>query len=118
MAGETPEPRTVTVSRDALRADLAEMELRLRVYFDDQLRHKADMSVVAEHALALDRLGRGEFTKAQTQAIEGIIALTFTEKTDRGWTTRERYFGVLTIFVALGSFLLAILAATHGWSGG
>ncbi len=111
------EPKAITVSRDALRADLAEMELRLRVYFDEQLKHKADISVVVEHGILLERLGKGEFNNAQHNAIEAIIAGTLTERTDRGWTTRERWFGILTIIVALGSFLLAILVATHGWSG-
>ncbi len=115
MDNESGKP--ITVSRADLRADLAEMELRLRIYFDDQLKHKADIAQVIEHGLLLDRLGRGEFTAAQTNSIEAIIAGTLTERTDRGWTTRERWFGILTIFVALGSFLLAILVATHGWSG-
>ncbi len=111
------EPRAITVSRDALRADLAEMELRLRLYFDDQLRNKASAATVAEHALALEKFARGEFTEAQKNAIETVVENTLTIKTDRGWTSRERWFGIITILVALGSFLLAILAATHGWSG-
>ncbi len=110
--------KPITISRADLRADLAEMELRLRIYFDDQLKKKADTGIVAEHAIALEKLGKGEFNAAQTNAIEVILTGTLTERTDRGWTTRERWFGILTIFVALGSFLLAILVATHGWSGG
>lgn len=117
MSERTPEPRTVTVSRDALRADLAEMELRLRVYFDEKLREKASAALVAEHALTLDKFARGEFTKAQTSAIEEIVGNTLTDKTDRGWTARERWFGVLTILVAMGAFLITLITATHHWAG-
>jgi hypothetical protein len=104
-------PRTVTVSRDALRADLAEMELRLRLYFDEQLKHKADTATVIEHSLALDRFAKGDFTTAQTLAIEEIIDQSFSERVARGWTTRERWFGVLTVLVVVLSFLLALHAS-------
>ncbi len=109
--------KAITISRADLRADLAEMELRLRIYFDDQLKKKADIGNVTENTLALEKLGKGEFNDAQRNAIEVLISNTLVQKTDRGWTTRERYFGILTILVALGSFLLAVLVATHGWSG-
>jgi hypothetical protein len=107
-------PKQVSVSRDALRADLAEMELRLRIYFDEQLKHKADAAEVIEHSLTLSRFAKGEFTQAQVLTMEDIVETVLTERTTRGWTTRERWFGVLTVIIAVVSFILALSAASHG----
>lgn len=100
-------PNRITVSRDALRADLAEMELRLRVYFDDQLRHKADLATVVLHAQALDALGRGEFTDAQTRSITEIAEHVLEENTGRTWTKRERWIGVVALVLTVLSLALS-----------
>lgn len=39
-----PDPKVLTVSREALRADLAEMELSLRIWIGDELDKKANSS--------------------------------------------------------------------------
>lgn len=113
----TDEPRAITVSRDALRADLAEMELRLRVYFDEQLKHKADIATVVEHGLKIDNWSKGEFTPAMNRAIEELVGEMLTSRTDRGWSMRERWFGMAMIMVTILSFTLALVLAGHQWGG-
>lgn len=107
-------PSRISVSRDALRAELAEMELRLRFYFDDQLRHKADSGPVVELALKVDALDRGDFTdvhrRALTEFVEGLTAA----RTDRAWTGKERLMAVLSTTVTLAALLLSVLVALHG----
>jgi len=103
----------ITVSRDALRADLAEMELRLRVYFDEQLKHKADASTVAANSQQLQDLRRGDFSPAFRRTIEEIAIDAMNERTDAGWTSRQRLIAVVAICVAVLSLLTTLYAVTH-----
>lgn len=91
----------ISVSRDALRAELAEMELRLRIFMSEQLAHKADASQVRENTSALRAITRGEFSPAHRLAIEAIISEQSAAKTDEGWTARERVIGVVALFIAV-----------------
>lgn len=102
------EPTRITVSRDALRADLAEMELRLRVYFDSQLVHKADAGMVAELALRVDGLDRGDFTDVHRRALTDFVEGVTQQRIDRGWTARERLLGVVSIAIAVLAFGLSV----------
>jgi len=102
----------ITVSRDALRADLAEMELRLRVYFDEQLKHKADSAQVDANTRQLQDLRRGDFSPAFRRTVEEIAIDAITERTDAGWTSRQRTIAVVAIFVAIFSLLTTIYAVT------
>lgn len=114
-------PSRITVSRDALRADLAEMELRLRTYFDEQLRHKANAADLASLALKVERLDqlrsdrdRGEFTPAATRAMRSLIEEINEESSDKEWTSRERLMAVLSVLTAGTMLVLSILLAVHG----
>lgn len=102
------EPARLTVSREALRADLAEMELRLRIYFDEQLKHKADAAPVAELALKLDALDRGDFTQVHRRALTEFVESVTQRRIDRGWTARERIFGAVAILVAVLSLVFSV----------
>lgn len=73
----------ITVSRDALRADLAEMELRLRGYFDVQLSNKADVAALQN--------------ENQRRWTEAIVHEVLEEHERRGWTRRERALALLNI---------------------
>jgi hypothetical protein len=108
MSGEDTPPNRITVSRDALRADLAEMELRLRVYFDEQLRHKADAATVATNTLLLGQFSRGEFTPAQVASIQTIAEKAMDERTGRSWTARERATGIAALLVMVLSLAASI----------
>lgn len=107
------EPSRITVSRDALRADLAEMELRLRLYFDEQLRAKASAVDMGILMAQMNDIRRGEFTDAHKRAVQDLVVEALDDHTDRGWTNRQRIFGVIAIMIAAASFSLTIfLAAT------
>lgn len=108
--------KRVTVSRDALRADLAEMELRLRVYFDDQLKHKADSATVSELALKMDKLDRGEWTEVHRRALEELIKGQERRESDKSWTSRERTFGVAVVIMTLISLVASLWFSTHSAS--
>lgn len=98
----------ISVSRDALRADLAEMELRLRIFLEDQLRQKADAATVAENSRLLLAFGRGEFTPAQQASIRVLAAAQTTADQDKGWTRKQRIGGLIAITVTVLSFLTSV----------
>lgn len=104
----------ISVSRDALRADLAEMELRLRLYFDERLNHKTDTGVFSEYALRLDKLDRGEFTEVHRRALAAFVADQLASRSERGWTRKERWLGVLSVAGTIAMLILSIALATHG----
>ena len=108
------EPARITVSRDALRADLAEMELRLRVYFDEQLRHKADSGEFAKLALRVDQMDRGEFTDVHRRALVDLIEAQSQEREDRSWTFKQRVGGFITAVTAVGTLILSAVALRGG----
>jgi hypothetical protein len=112
MSDDTP--RTVTVSREALRADLAEMELRLRIYFDDQLKHKADVGAFTDVALRFDRLDRGEWTDTHRRALVDLIENITQGESDRSWSRRERVMGILVGGISASAFLLSFVLAVNG----
>lgn len=107
-------PGRITVSRDALRADLSEMELRLRIYFDDQLRHKADLGIFNEVRNKLDALDRGEWTPVHRRALVSLIEEQSTAKTDREWSNKERLLAVFGSMVATSMFVLSLVIAVRG----
>ena len=111
MSEETPNAR-ISVSRDALRADLAEMELRLRLYFDEQLRGKADTVELLRLSALMNQMDSGNFSPALKRSLEDVIEGAITAKTDRGWTKRERLFGVLAVIVMLVSFTFTVYTFT------
>ncbi len=133
-------PKTITVSREALRAELLALELRLteklvakgefttvegRVTgiekdFRDLQRHALiDGGPVSESVRVLDdrveKLERGEFTDAQVQKILAMIALAFQQRSKQGWSARERGMGVILFAVSLATIALNTILAYHGW---
>lgn len=119
MTDETPS--RITVSRDALRADLAEMELRLRVYFDDQLKQKADRADLAAVALRVAELeraayarDRGDFTPAQARAMTDLIQDTADDKQSRTWTSAQKVMALVSISITVTAFILSLTAFFGG----
>jgi anti-sigma factor RsiW len=113
----TDEIGRITVSRDALRADLAEMELRLRLYFDDALKKKASAAEVAIIRAdvkvlndALAARDRGEFTKAQMLALDEHLEAAG----ERAWTWRQQAATVVSAGSAAIALLITIVLALHG----
>lgn len=110
------QPSRITVSRDALRADLAEMELRLRLYFDDQLRYKADRGAFLDVALKLDQLDRGDWTPVHKRALVELIEEQTAMRGDREWTRLQRVGSLLGILTGTAAFVLSTVLAFRGWS--
>lgn len=110
------EPTRITVSRDALRADLAEMELRLRLYFDERLSTKADAVTQVRLESQMADLRRGEFTDAFRRSVVSIVEDAQEELTDRGWTRRERMIGVIAMVLAVVSFAFTVYVSTSSAS--
>lgn len=110
----------VSVSRDILRAELAEMELRLRVWIGSELDSKASAAdfghlqgvvagkvtwaeglmpmrdrLIEEHIELLKwRLDadRGQFTDAQIMTMDSRAQDALKEAQDSGWTARQHLF--------------------------
>ena len=90
----------ISVSRGALRADLAEMELRLKEYITLQLAGKAD---------AID-LQSGD----QERWVESVVYRVLDSHDRKGWTRRERALALLNICMTAAIVVLSIVAALHG----
>lgn len=117
MADGDGNGRRITVSEETLRLALSEMELRLRIYFDGQLQHKAERNDLTELARKLDALDRGDFTPVHERALEAFIEQRAAVEADRGWTKRERVMGVIAILLSIltliGSIYFGVRAAAQ-----
>lgn len=115
--------RRVSVSRDALRADLAEMELRLRVFIEAELHGKAglaDMLEVKTRVKDLEDLrrarDRGEMTPALERQIRALAHAEDDLEIAKEWTSRQRIMAIGSLVVAATMLFLSIWLAFH--SGG
>ena len=113
--------RRVNVSRDALRADLAEMELRLRIFIEAELRGKAsqfDLNEIQKRVKDLEDLrrarDRGELTPALERQVRALAHAEADLESTREWTGRERFLAVVSVLTAATMLLLSILLAFHG----
>lgn len=111
MADETPS--RISVSRDTLRAELAEMELRLRVFFEAQLQGKADKADLIELKLAMSKFEQGEFTTAMHRTVDERIEDFVGAKSTREWTSRDRFISVVQVFTASAALILSLGLAAH-----
>lgn len=117
----TEVPRRISVSEDTLARHLAEMELRLRIYFDEQLRHKADSHDLLELARRIVILeqarvarDRGDFTDAQLLTLDQRVKYLATANSTEEWTSRGRAIAVLSVSIAVMMFILSAFLAIHG----
>lgn len=114
MNEEMDAPRRLSISEETLRLQLAELELRLRIFFSEQLAKKADALDCELNASRLDALERGDFTPAHRRALEGVVATEFLKGTTMTWTRRERVIAVISLLVAaVMLFSNVYVAITH-----
>ena len=109
-------PRQISVSRDALRADLAELELRLRSYFDTQIGQKANAVTVEQHARRVDMHDNGVFPPAWEMKVNTMIDSRVDSKVRDIWGLRSAKAGIAHLFVALsgvGLSLSALITRLH-----
>jgi hypothetical protein len=118
MAEETGR---ITVSRDALRADMAELELRLQAFIRRELSAKADAADVIAlrrevEALEVQQRERdqGKLTDAQLRVIDSRITEKFKAQSETAWTWKERTLAVLSACVTIATLALSIVLALHG----
>lgn len=111
----------ISISEERLRAALAEMELRLRIWLDEQLKHKADTATLLEVVRRVGDLevnrqarDRGELTQAQVLFIDDRIDERAATRTSQGWSSRERWMAVASVLIAAAMFVLSIVIAFHG----
>lgn len=134
MANGSGEDR-ISISHATLRAELAELELRLATRITEGLSQKADVSHVTSLELRLatlerdavrqddplrrrmSELARGELPVAVRSATNDLIEAALVAHTDKGWTARERAFGVIAIIVAVLSLALATYVASANAGG-
>jgi len=126
-ATDPAEAKIVSVSRDALRADLGALELRLREYLDGKLVQKASVAEVFllhEKVEAIEAIVRSLQEAGRLAAERVTVAAdtlaTETERrrmqladalssTDRSFTRRERIGTfVVTVVVALATFYFTL----------
>jgi len=106
----------ITVSRDALRADLAEMELRLMNAIRTELANKASVADVILLQAQAAAFARGEFTVAQLRSIDARVEEVAADKGDRAWSRWSQLTAILGTSVVTASILLAA-ALAHGGLG-
>ncbi len=115
----------ISVSREALRAELAEMELRMRIWMSTELDQKASAAdvaalraeVAAQAAMTSatkplrdqqvrdlqkviewrEKAQAGHFTEAQAAGMQKVAAAVLAEREGEGWSRRERGFAVVAI---------------------
>ena len=104
----------LTLGREMLRAELAEMELRLRIYFDERLIRKADAGLVTSLELSMDKLERGDFTTAQLNAIDARIRAVANAGGDIRWTRWQQVGSLTGAVTTVGMFLLYVLVFVKG----
>jgi hypothetical protein len=96
----------VSVSRDALRAELAELELRLI----EKLASKSEVEMLKSRVEKLEELASPLKEKKilTVNEVEEAISAALQSKEARGWTTRERYIGVLLFMVTIATFAIQL----------
>ena len=113
----------ISVSRADLRADLAELELRLRIFIETELYKKADRADLVELVNRTKDLeetrrarDRGELTPALQREVRALARAEAELETSREWTGRERFLAVVSVLTAGAMAILSILLAFHGGS--
>lgn len=115
------EQERISISRDALRAELAELELRLI----DKLAAKIDVDKLARRVdrLEAQAIKRDDVDYKRTVSeieqvkesaltetdINQAIADALQHREARGWTARERWFGVALFVITVATFAIQVV---------
>lgn len=110
---EREEPRTITVSRDALRADLLGLELRLKDWMSAELALKANAAVVDKMFSDIGKIKEGEFTHAQRMAMVQIYTEQAAKADKSGWSRRERWMAFVSLGLSLVAVIFSIIYTVH-----
>lgn len=105
MADETGR---ISISEEKLKIALLEMEARLRIYFDEQLKHKAEQATVVELTHHMGAQRRGEFNPAQVAVMKELVTGVLEAQEDRGWTRRERMVAVIAVAISALALIFSV----------
>ena len=110
-------PRQISVSRDALRADLAEMELRLRQFIQTEIDKKASISELETIRKEIEGIKKntfsGDFSPAQILAIKDIIEKGDAAQQKNNWGRKDRLIQILTVIAVTISMVFSALYAIN-----
>lgn len=102
------EPRQITVSRDALRADLLDLELRLKDHLDTKLELKAS----AEHLYALEHkvalIEQGKMPHGLELSVRDVTNTVIRDRAKNAWFFRGNKLAVAVGAAAFGGLFVAI----------
>ena len=84
---------------------LARMDGKLDM-IDSKLEQKANVAVVLALGARIDRIERGEFSDAIRRAISSAVADEVSVRSDRSWTTRERWLGLVGVLLGVATVVL------------
>lgn len=93
--------KRLSISEETLRLQLAELELRLRIFFSEQLEKKANAADVVANTARLDALERGDFTPAFQRSMQDEIIREGVYSKGTIWTKRERMVMVVGLIVTI-----------------
>lgn len=94
-------PKRLSISEETLRLQLAELELRLRIFFAEQLERKANVVDMTANMTRLDALERGDFTPAFQRSLHAQVVQEATNSSGTVWTKRERLIMVVGLIVTV-----------------
>lgn len=101
-------PKRLSISEETLRLQLSELELRLRIFFQEQLAQKASAADVRLSEARLNALERGDFTPAFSRALTEKVEAGAKAAKTTAWTGRERLVMLAGIFITFLVFALNI----------
>lgn len=108
-------PRQISVSRDALRADLAEMELRLRSYFDARIAGKAESSELEQLIKRIDLHEAGVFPPAWNLSINALIDARLDSRGKDAFRGSGRRIELVSLLIALAAAGSSLALTAHYW---
>lgn len=114
MMGELEHPpRRLSISEETLRLQLAELELRLRIFFAEQLEKKASADEVRDGIKRITALESGDLTPAMRRSVIELVSDEGTKSDSASWTRRERFVMVVGLSVTLLMLLLSAYVVYH-----
>lgn len=106
-------PRRLSISEETLRLQLAELELRLRIFFAEQLEKKAnalDLELLKDRATAVES---GVLTPAMRRSMVELIEEENDRSATSTWTSRERLVMVVGMLVTVAMLAISGWVVTH-----
>lgn len=103
----------ISVSRDTLRAELAEMELRLKSYISMELDKKAGVEIVKGLTDNLEKVKAGEFSPAMLLAIQDQIDKNWRGRVKANWSTKEKVMAFVTVTATVITLIFTAIYTIH-----